>query len=360
MTLQEIITKLEKSPSYITHKSNAYLAKMWGVSESLVQCAKDYCKTPSEEEFMDFNSAAQVSKNAKFHPSSIQVKSAWQNAKGEMQYSYKVDTKSNIQTAILESISGIVPAPYKPKKYKQNINGSTLEISLADLHLGKTNPIEKSQQVLDMIQETIWKAKSLYSIDHIVVVNLGDLFNTDGNTNATTKGTKQNDVTNYKTNYQCAIDLLVSTINLCLEEAPVSFVNIQGNHDWNTSYYFGQTMRAYYRLNEDVTCYVDNGRHALNFGNVSIMYDHGEIKSNYALLFATEFPKEWSMAKYREIHVGHFHSEMTKDQKGCVVRHLVSPANHNDEWHYKEGWINNKVGLQSFIYTDKLEAILYS
>ena len=358
MTLIEIVKRFEASPSLVTKKGNKFLADKFGVTEELIAQAKEIYNTPSSEE-VDFETAAIKAQTRKIASSSLAIKSAWQNAKGEMQYSYKVDDKVSLQKEIVNAIKDVKPFKLKGDNLSAVNNECreyTLEIDLADLHIGKNNNLDN---IFYKVYNLIGKARKFGKLNHIVIVNLGDLFNSDGNTGATTKGTRQFDSTNYKVNFQMAVELFTNIFNLAKKHAlKVSFVNVQGNHDWNTSYYFGQCMKAMF--SSQINMYVNGGRTALMFGEVSVMFDHGEVKKDYSLLFATEFPKEWASARTREIHLGHFHSEQTKEHKGCTVRHLLSSCRHDDEWHYKEGYIGNRVGVQAFLYNShRIESIFY-
>ena len=75
--------------------------------------------------------------------------------------------------------------------------------------------------------------------------------------------------------------------------------------------------------------------------------------------FLSEFGKEIASSKIVEIHSGHIHHEVTKDDFGIVVRSLSTGAK-TDDYHYDNGFIGSMKRFQLFEYSPySLDAVYY-
>lgn len=87
------------------------------------------------------------------------------------------------------------------------------------------------------------------------------------------------------------------------------------------------------------------------FGDNAIFFGHGD--NNFKRLLRSipaEFYQEWGSSKYRELHLGHLHSELTVDeQSGMITRRIGSPSG-TDAWHYGERFIGAVQKHQLFIW----------
>jgi hypothetical protein len=101
-------------------------------------------------------------------------------------------------------------------------------------------------------------------------------------------------------------------------------------------------------------------RKAHCFHQIFIGITHGDkAKKNLHSIFPVEFPIEWSQAKTREIHTGHFHKEDAADVFGMMVRTLAT-RNKTDQWHKDNGFVGAHKRFMLFEYNEsELEAIHY-
>jgi hypothetical protein len=132
----------------------------------------------------------------------------------------------------------------------------------------------------------------------------------------------------------------------------------KGNHDESMSWAFVQMLKAKYpqvHFDDEI-----KERKVHTYKNVFIGITHGDkAKKNLHNIFPVEFPIEWSKAKTREIHTGHFHVEDGKDIFGMMVRTLAT-RNKTDKWHKDNGFVGAHKRFMLFEYsTDELESIHY-
>ena len=132
----------------------------------------------------------------------------------------------------------------------------------------------------------------------------------------------------------------------------------KGNHDESMSWAFVQMLKARYpqiEFDDEI-----KERKAHTFGKVFIGITHGDkAKKNLHNIFPVEFPVEWSRAKTREIHTGHYHKEDSNDIYGMMVRTLAT-RNKTDQWHKDNGFIGAHKRFMLFEYSEEeLESIHY-
>jgi UDP-2,3-diacylglucosamine pyrophosphatase LpxH len=140
--------------------------------------------------------------------------------------------------------------------------------------------------------------------------------------------------------------------------ARVKVVYSKGNHDESMSWAFIQMLKVIFpqiEFDDEI-----KERKAHLFHKVFIGVTHGDkARKNLHNIFPVEFPIEWSKAKTREVHTGHFHVEDSKDIFGMMVRTL-STRNKTDQWHKDNGFVGAHKRFQVFEYSeDELEAIYY-
>ena len=219
-------------------------------------------------------------------------------------------------------------SPKYPKlEYKKIDNGHLLEINIFDLHFGKLcwgletgdNYDTKiaSKRFLTAIHAIIKRSEG-YDIKRIVFPVGNDFFNSDTRLNQTSAGTPQDEDVRWQKTFKAGRELLIAGIDLLSKVAPVDVVIVQGNHDWERSFYVGDVLSCWYFNNPNVE--VNNQptpRKHYKFGNCLISYTHGNNEKiiDLPLLVASEVPKLWASTQFREIHVGHLHHKNSWQRK---------------------------------------------
>jgi len=243
-----------------------------------------------------------------------------------------------------------------------------LEVSIPDLHIGKLAWEDESGENYDTkiaverfneCVENLLAHSMPYrnDIEEILFPIGNDLINIDNMSNKTTAGTEQRVDSRWQQMFIKAKDLMIKNIDRLSKIAPVRVLMVSGNHDYQTVYYLGCVLEAYYSKSPTVT--IDNSaeqRKYHEYGVNMIGFTHGneEKHQELGLIMATQKPEMWARTKCRQIHLGHFHSRKTtkyldvQEFQGFTVRVLPSLSG-TDDWHNRKGYMSMKSGVV-FLY----------
>lgn len=287
----------------------------------------------------------------------------WEGGKdGALKFSYAPAPKHCAETIeeqreqLIEDLKAFSP---KVEEYpRPEEQGILYEISLPDMHFGK-GPIEDTitnfkKAVYDLINRV-----EHMNVERILLPLGNDILNSEGLQRSTTRGTPQFDSDDWRETFRACWTTCVEVILALSKTAPVDILLIQGNHDFERSFYLGDVIAAYFHNNENVN--VNNSfetRKYYQWGVNLIGFDHGELKQDqYPLLMATEKPMAFAQTKHHEWHLGHWHKEMMNEFRGIKVRFVPSmcPA---DYWHKKMGYAAKRKG-QAYKWSKKYGMIGY-
>lgn len=244
-----------------------------------------------------------------------------------------------------------------------------LEINIFDLHLGKIAWREEVgedynlQIAIDRFNQCIDYFIDLHKdhgIESILLPVSNDFYNSDRSFpyNSTTSGTPQEEDARWQNTFRKGRELLVQNIQKLSEIAPVVVKMIPGNHDYERSFYLGDSLEGWFHNNENVT--IDNTanpRKYYKYGKCLIGYTHGnnEKLTSLPMIMAQENPKWWGETVYREFHLGHLHHKRevefkaTNEYQGVLVRHMSSLSG-TDSWHHRKGYIGAKKSAEAFLW----------
>tara|TARA_R100001163_G_scaffold13569_7_gene12619 strand:+ start:217 stop:1422 length:1206 start_codon:yes stop_codon:yes gene_type:complete len=258
---------------------------------------------------------------------------------------------------------------HSPKAIKRTHNGGKymLEVNIFDLHFGKLcwngetgedyDTKIASKRFHSAIDDLIKKA-SVYNISKILFPIGNDFFNSDNHKNTTTNLTPQDEDLRWMKTFRNGRKLIVEGIEKLTQVADVDVVIVQGNHDFERSYYLGDSLDAWFRNNHNVTINNDaTPRKYVKYGSNLIGLTHGnnEKIAELPLLMASEKKKMWSETKFHEWHLGHLHHkkqfqfQSVAEQKGCTIRYMRSLSG-TDAWHNLKGYVQNIQSAESFIW----------
>jgi len=222
-------------------------------------------------------------------------------------------------------------------------------ISTQDLHFGKEDNEDIVEHFKDAIEDLVHRAYMSHKLTKIIYVVGGDLLNMDTFNGSTTSGTPVDNSQRAQEAYTEAFDALYWSINylkqFCID---LHVVYLPGNHDRLSSFHMAHALSKCFN-SEDISFDVKYAeRKVVMYGKNMFAFEHGDIsKKNTALVYATEFPIEWGMAKYRTCYTGHFHSKKTtefiteNEHNGFAIKHLPSLCS-TDYWHYHNKYTGSK------------------
>jgi len=258
---------------------------------------------------------------------------------------------------------------HTPKAIKRTSSGGDymLEVNIFDLHFGKLcwngetgedyDTKIASKRFHQAIDDLITKSQH-YKLKKILFPIGNDFFNSDNHRNTTTNLTPQDEDLRWMKTFRNGRKLMVEGIEKLMQVADVEVVIVQGNHDFERSYYLGDSLEAWFRNNKNVT--INNEatpRKYVKFGLNLIGLTHGnnEKTSDLPLLMASEKKDLWSDTKFHEWHLGHLHHkkqfqfQSVAEQKGCTIRFMRSLSG-TDAWHNLKGYVQNIQSAESFIW----------
>jgi hypothetical protein len=222
-------------------------------------------------------------------------------------------------------------------------------ISTQDLHFGKEDNEDIVEHFKDAIEDLVHRAYMSHKLTKIIYVVGGDLLNMDTFNGSTTSGTPVDNSQRAQEAYTEAFDALYWSINylkqFCID---LHVVYLPGNHDRLSSFHMAHALSKCFN-SEDISFDVEYAeRKVVMYGKNMFAFEHGDVsKKNTALVYATEFPIEWGMAKYRTCYTGHFHSKKTtefiteNEHNGFAIKHLPSLCS-TDYWHYHNKYTGSK------------------
>jgi hypothetical protein len=281
----------------------------------------------------------------------------------------------NVRQEFLEDLKKL--SPQVPSNFrKQPQEGKLLEITVFDLHFGKVAWHEEvgenynieiaTQRFNDCIDYFIDLYKGT-SLGRILLPISNDFFNSDRSHpfNSTTSGTPQEEDTRWQNTFRKGRELLITNIQKLSKIAPVEVKVVPGNHDYERSFYLGDSLEGWFHNDQNVN--IDNSpnpRKYFSYGKNLIGFTHGnnEKLADLPMIMAQENPTAWAMSYYREFHLGHLHHKKegrfnaTNELQGVMVRHMSSLSG-TDSWHHKKGYIGARKSAEAFLW-DKEKGLL--
>lgn len=263
----------------------------------------------------------------------------------------RTKSKDSLYMELIEEIKCVEPIPYR-RVQKKTGRQDLLEIPLYDMHFG-ISTLADYENTLDDILELLEK-----NYKEVLIVIGQDLFHNDDFRGRTTSGTPIEQVNMIKA-WNDALEFYSSII--MASPVPPTILYSQGNHDETLGWAFVQLLKA--KFPDIIVDDSRDDRKIYCFGQNVIGFTHGDkVKGkpiNLMGVFLSEFPKEFSSAKVKEIHAGHLHHEKSEDVYGVMCRTL-STGNLTDSWHKDKGFIGQNKRFTVFEWSEeKLKSIHY-
>lgn len=268
---------------------------------------------------------------------------------------------------------GIKPLPIKKQEVNNDLdNNMLLEFPAVELHLGKMahhwdtgedyDHKIAQERFREIISSTV-DIQDIYKCGTCFLSIGQDFFNSDTVDNTTTQGTPMQNDLRWKKLFKVGMELYIEAIETLKPMFNKIDIQLcQGNHDVMASFYLYAALEQCFK-NDELVKFNNNYRttQAYSFGDCVIFTNHGD--KNYKRLVESipiEFPLEWANGRYRELHLGHLHSEHVEEKSGLVTRRVGSPSG-TDDWHYQNRFIGAIQKHQLFVWHKEkgLQNIMY-
>lgn len=246
---------------------------------------------------------------------------------------------------LAEGIKGLAPITPKPLHVHKDLMSV---IPIGDPHFGLKVWAQEGGANFDL---DIAERLTCGAIDRLiasappahtaVLLNCGDHFHADSQSNTTTAGTAVDVDGRWAKIQQVGLRSMLYCINRLLERHERVVVRInRGNHDKHSAYALSLMISCYYHNEPRVE--VDLSPAAvwyMQFGSVLLASTHGDtIKGNQLMgVMAADKPVEWGQTKHRYWLVGHVHHIDRKEYPGGIVEYVRTLA-PGDAWHHGQGY----------------------
>ena len=261
------------------------------------------------------------------------------------------DRLKMLQEAIADTVAeykGMARPVAKPKS-KKNDDDVILMIPIGDPHIGLYAWSEEAGEDfdVDIAREDLLRAANKLvtiapSASKCVIVNLGDFFHADNQSNQTSRSGHSLDVdSRWSRVLRLGCMLMVDMIKLALKKHPeVEVINAIGNHDDHSSVMLSAFLDAYFSKEPRVTIHPTISKfNYVRFGRCLVGVTHGDTVKHAELgeLMAADKPEDWGATDFRYWYVGHIHNSRKTELKGCTVESFRTLA-AKDAWHASKGY----------------------
>ena len=289
--------------------------------------------------------------------------SMWEQGVGRTLYSSKITVKPKFNPLTQLNIDEIfenLSIPISVESRKQTDGELMLVVNLRDIHFGKLSWIGETgenydykiaiERVLGVVEELKHRIQG-QNFESVVLCMSDDFFQFDDMEGSTAKGTKVDIDLRWSKLFVKGVELIIRVIEALKEIAPVEYVYIPGNHDFQVSFYAAYALFQHYAQDENVSIDISpRTRKYVRYGNSLIGFAHGnEEKNRIEHIMQTEAREHWGETMFHEWLLGHKHSQQVKEIGGVVIRHCPSTCG-TDSWHAKLGFIGAISMSQCFVW----------
>lgn len=237
------------------------------------------------------------------------------------QYSITVKVKPKADISVSE-LTSIINRSVKQKRLDRT-SGTLkrmLVVPMFDLHFG-INSYDNMKPYLDEILTII----NSHPFEKIVIEIGGDTLHSDFLKKTQTVKNTQLDHVDMFNAWENAAHFIKDIVEPAIENSEsTELYAIGGNHDFDLHWAFIEMIKARYPQLDVFN--PGSYRQVFTYGRVGIMLAHGDVaKARLSQLFANEHPNEWSSSVWREVHFGHYHTEVVKDDGGVIQRQFETP-----------------------------------
>jgi len=286
--------------------------------------------------------------------------------KPEFAVDYKKEFQDFLDSYNLKKLS---PSVTQKQTDSKNTKTSVL-LNLSDLHVGKLAwdketgsdyDVDLAKQVfLEALNNLANQSIRCFNVEEFVLNIGGDFLHTNGSNNSTANGTIMNDVdSRYQKIFTKGLEILTTAIDFLssFEDVKVKVFIVQGNHDLATSFYLGESLKAFYRKDKNVEIVNDpHIRKYHKYGVSTYMLTHGDCKDDgLPLTFATEKPDYFANSIYRYIFLGHLHKSsrkvyLTENEVNGVVSRRLNSLSPTDAWHNANNYVGAKRMANALVF----------
>jgi len=249
-----------------------------------------------------------------------------------------------------------------PTQYEKN--GNLLIVPIADLHYGLLSDkfstgndynLEIAEQVYYYAINDVLNRYSNRKFEKVLFIVGNDFINADNLSGTTQKGTPQDNSSLWFNTVDKATQLVVNGTDMLTKIAPVDIVYVPSNHDLHTMFGIMQTIKAWYRNDDNVN--VDDSplpRKYYKFGKTLLPLSH-DIKIKEALkIITSEGKDDWSNSEHIICLIAHLHQAMVYEKQGYLEIWRLPCISGWSRWSNNQGYIQSEKKNQCFVVNGEL------
>lgn len=265
------------------------------------------------------------------------------------------DAVTDITDALRESFKAYSGHASLPRPPRQADTDLVTVYPIGDHHLGlyTWKPITGSNYDLSIGQKLLMDTMAALvanapSARTGVILNLGDFFHSDDDTNRTRKSGNVLDVDGrYAKILRVGVDLLIHCIQLALQRHRRVVVRcLPGNHDPYASLALATALGAFFSKSPRVVIDADPSPFfKYRFDKVLIASAHGDMikAADMPGFVAATWPEDWGATKYRYVYLGHVHHKsIGGGEKAGVIWETFQTLAPKDIWHHSSGYVSGR------------------
>ena len=240
-----------------------------------------------------------------------------------------------------------------------------MEIPPIELHLGKISDkiqtgeeytLEIAKRRFYDICNKIFKKQAIEQCGRCLVVVGSDFFNSESDNCTSVHKIPQQNSHGYIKLFTDGLEMYTSFLtSLKSIFNNVDVMLCAGNHARAMETYLYIALQQYFRKDNTVH-FIENYKQTqcYSFGECAIFYNHGDAKLQQIIKsIPAEFYDEWGRHKFRELHLGHLHKEVTVDDDGGMITRRIGSPCSTDAWHAENRYVGAIKKHEIFIWNSK-------
>lgn len=249
-----------------------------------------------------------------------------------------------------------------PAQYEKNNN--LLVVPIADLHYallsdkfstGNDYNIEIAEEVYYQAINDVLNRYSNRTFEKVLFIVGNDFVNFDNLNGTTQRGTPQDNATLWFSAVTKATQLVINGIDILSTIAPVDVVYVPSNHDLHTMFGIMQTVKAWYRSDDNVN--VDDSplpRKYYRFGKTLLVLSHDMKIKDGLRIITSEAKDKWSNSEHIICLLAHLHQAMIYEKQGYLEIWRLPTISGWSRWTNQQGYVQSEKKNQCFIVNSEL------
>ena len=235
-----------------------------------------------------------------------------------------------------------------------------------DLHYGKYAWIDETGNSFNreearslLIEHTETLMRQVAKIGRpakTIIASASDWMHIDNQQGQTTRGTQQDTDGTRNQIIREAYELARDHVELLLQVgAPIEWLKVNGNHDYDSAITLMLWLEAYYRADDRVSINPSPmPRQYTTYGRSILGFSHGDSVKPAALhaTMTSDAKEMYCKTDFAYYFTGHLHHRVEQEING-ITHYQLSSLSGADRWHSNKGYITSGRAAQAFVFSSE-------